>query len=170
MGSDMRKVFAAFNMMAEKGIIENYAIGGAMAISLHEQPAMTEDIDIFIAYKKGTLISMSPLFDFMRSLGATEENGDHLRFAGWLIHILSPKSPSLVEEALDNAESYDAGQGVTTRVFKLEYLAAIALETGREKDKLRVRMLADRKALDTREFAAIIKHYRLEKRYAEWTR
>ncbi|MGA2478321.1 MAG: hypothetical protein ABSG63_06170 [Spirochaetia bacterium] len=68
------------------------------------------------------------------------------------------------------SESYDAGQGVTTRVFKLEYLAAIALETGREKDKLRVRMLAERKALDTREFAAIIKRYGLEKRYAEWTK
>jgi hypothetical protein len=170
MGSDMRRVFSAFNTMTEKRIIESYDIGGAMAISLHEQTAMTEDIDIFIAYERGTFISMTPLFDFMKSLGATEEEGDHLRYAGWLIHILSPKSPSLVEEALDNSESYDAGQGVTTKVFKLEYLAAIALETGREKDRLRVRMLADRKALDTREFAAIIKRYRLEKRYAEWTK
>ena len=123
----MRQVFAAFNAMAEKGIIESYAIGGAMAISLHEQPAMTEDIDIFIAHKRGKLISMSPLFEFMKSLGAKEEDGDHLRYAGWLIHILSPKSPSLVEEALDDSESYDAGQGVTTRVC----LTAIALKAGR---------------------------------------
>jgi hypothetical protein len=111
---------------------------------------------------------MTPVFDFMKSMGAKEE-GEHLRYAGWLIHVLSPKSPSLVEEALENAESYDAGHGITTRVFGIGYLAAIALETGRDQDRLRVRMLSKGKALDMRVFTAIARRYGLENKYLEWT-
>ena len=55
--------------------------------------------------------------------------------AGWSNFFLPPTD--LVAEALDQARPMEV-EGVTVPVFKQEHLAAIALETNRPKDKLRL--------------------------------
>ena len=66
--------------------------------------------------------------------GATME-GEYVMISGWPVQFL-PSTGLLVDEALEHAVSAQV-EGVATRVFTAEHLAAIALQTGRAKDKAR---------------------------------
>jgi hypothetical protein len=61
----------------------------------------------------------------------------------------------LVEEALREAVSSDV-QGTPTRIFTAEHLAAIALQTGRAKDKARLLQFIEAGALDAARLQAIL--------------
>jgi hypothetical protein len=52
---------------------------------------------------------------------------------GWDIEFLAPGTP-LVKEALEQAIGRDVN-GVSTRVFTAEHLAAICLQVGRPRDE-----------------------------------
>ena len=62
--------------------------------------------------------------------------GEYIVIGGWPVQFLPPTGP-LVDEALGQAVETDV-EGVRARVFSAEHLAAIALETGRAKDKARL--------------------------------
>ncbi|RPJ17161.1 MAG: hypothetical protein EHM30_04395 [Desulfobacteraceae bacterium] len=66
-----------------------------------------------------------------------------------------PDSP-LVEEALTEAVQSDV-DGEPAWVFRPEYLATIALQTGRAKDKNRLLEFIEQKALDLERFLNIVK-------------
>jgi hypothetical protein len=55
------------------------------------------------------------------------------------------------------------------RILRREYLVAIALQTGRSKDRERVRILREQAKLDIRLLADILKRHQLEKRWQQWT-
>ena len=61
--------------------------------------------------------------------------------SGWPVQFLPPTGP-LIEEALAKAVEVDIA-GIPARVFTAEYLAAIALHTGRAKDKARLLQFID---------------------------
>ena len=65
-----------------------------------------------------------------------------------------PTSP-LVEEALDKAVSGEVG-GSPVRVFSAEHLAAIALQTGRAKDKARLLQFVESGVLDASKFEQLV--------------
>ena len=65
-----------------------------------------------------------------------------------------PVYNSLLEEALTQAISFDY-DGVAARVLPAEYLAAISVQTGRTKDKLRVQSFLDSERFDRKRFAEI---------------
>ena len=79
--------------------------------------------------------------------------------AGWPVQFLPAASP-LVEEALAQAVELDVA-GVSARVFTAEHLAAIALQTGRAKDKARLLQFIETRALDATRFQAIISRHGL---------
>ena len=62
--------------------------------------------------------------------------GEYIVMGGWPVQFLPPTGP-LVEEALAQAVERDV-EGTVARVFTPDYLAAIALQTGRAKDKARL--------------------------------
>lgn len=72
----------------------------------------------------------------------------------------------LVEEALAEATTVDI-EGTPARVFTAEHLAAIALQTGRAKDKARLLQFIDAGALDAPRFQAILARHGLT---AAWQR
>jgi len=79
--------------------------------------------------------------------------------ADWPVQFLPPTGP-LVEEAL--AEAFEADvEGVAARVFSAEHLAAIALQTGRAKDKARLLQFIEEGALDTAHFQEIVRRHDL---------
>jgi hypothetical protein len=91
--------------------------------------------------------------------------------------------PSLgrnVRGSLDSAknppteyEMRDAGDimidGVATRVFSAEHLAAIALQTGRSKDKLRVLQFVESGVLNSDRLTSIISRNGLTEQWALFT-
>jgi hypothetical protein len=58
---------------------------------------------------------------------------------------------------------------VPARVVRSEYLIAIALQTGRNKDRERVRILREQANIDMDVLADIIKRHQLTERWEQWT-
>jgi len=66
----------------------------------------------------------------------------------------------MTTEALEQAVERDVG-GVIARVFTVEHLAAIALQTGRAKDKARLLQFVEAGVLDAVRFQAILVRHSL---------
>jgi hypothetical protein len=66
------EVIATLNRMTDAGVIERYAIGGAVGATFYLEPVATLDVDIFVAFRPepGRLIvSPQPIFDYLKSNG-----------------------------------------------------------------------------------------------------
>ncbi|MCS7338563.1 MAG: hypothetical protein NZ739_10065 [Verrucomicrobiae bacterium] len=94
---------------------------------------------------------------FLR-VGAKIE-GEYIVIAGWPVQFLPAAGP-LLEEVLAQAVEKDI-EGTPARVFTAEHLAAIALQTGRAKDKARLLQFVEAGVLDTARFPDILSRHRL---------
>lgn len=142
--------------MQADGVIERYAVGGAVGATFYLEPVATLDVDVFVSFQHepgSQLLSLKPIFDYLKARGGTLE-GEYIVVAGWPVQFLPPGTP-LVEEALTEAVTRDA-DGTPARVFTAEHLAAIALQTGRAKDKARLLQFIEGAALDAVRFQSIL--------------
>lgn len=166
----IREVIEMVNHMEADGVIERYAIGGAVGATFYLEPVATLDIDIFVAFRvePGTLIvTPKPIVDYLTSRGCSMK-GEYVMIAGWPVQFLPPTS-ALVEEALEKASEIDV-DGVRARVFTAEHLAAIALQTGRAKDKARLLQFVEEGALDSARFQEIVRRHKLVDAWAKFER
>ncbi len=158
---NIQSVIEMINQMQKDGVIDNYAIGGAVGATFYLEPVSTLDVDIFIGVKASpdhALISLSPIYDYLKARNGVIE-GEYIILAGWPVQFLPPTSP-LVEQALKDAVTIDVG-GTPARVFSAEYLAAIALQTGRAKDKARLLQFVEADAIDMNRFETILARHDL---------
>ena len=158
---DIVEVIATINRMQDDGVIESYAIGGAVGATFHLEPVSTLDVDIFVNFKgsgDSLIISPQPIFDYLISCGCTVE-GEYVIIGGWPVQFLPPTGP-LVEEALAEAVRVMVGE-TSAWVFTAEHLAAIALEVGRAKDKARLLQFVEAGGLDTARFQSILERHDL---------
>ncbi|MBU6326876.1 MAG: hypothetical protein KGQ89_04535, partial [Verrucomicrobia bacterium] len=93
-------------------------------------------------------------------------DGEYILVAGWPVQFLPPTGP-LAEEALKSAVVHDVA-GVPARVFTAEHLAAIALQTGRAKDKARLLQFIESGILDATMFQDILTRHSLTERWAKF--
>ena len=157
----IQEVIVAVNQMEKDGVIDRYAIGGAVGATFYLEPVSTLDVDIFVAFHSepgSLLVSPQPILDYLKARGSTTE-GEYIVIGGWPVQFLPPTG-SLVEEALKEAAETDV-EGIMVRVFTAEHLAAIALQTGRAKDKARLLQFIETGALDSKQFQAIIARHEL---------
>jgi hypothetical protein len=167
---NIQEVIETINQMQADGIIETYAIGGAVGATFHLEPVSTLDVDIFVSFHTepgSLLISPRPIYDYLAARGCAAE-GEYLIIAGWPVQFLPPTGP-LAEEALGKAVVHDVA-GVPARVFSAEYLAAIALQTGRAKDKARLLQFIESGTLDAAIFGDILTRHALAERWAQFQR
>ena len=158
-------VLRTVNQMKADGVIERYAVGGAVGATFYLEPISTLDVDIFVelhAAAGSLILSLEPILQYLRDRGCTME-GEHIVISGWPVQFLPSTSP-LTEEALTSAIEMDV-QGIPTPIFTAEYLAAIALQTGRAKDKARLLQFIEASALDLEQFERIIKRHRLVEKW-----
>ena len=163
----LKEVFAAINAMQRDGIIERYAIGGAVGATFYLEPIATVDVDVFVSFKPipGQMtISPQPIFDYLKARG-TQVEGEYLVIAGWPVQFLPPTSP-LVEEALGETQEVDV-EGEPAFVFSAEHLAAIALQTGRAKDKARLAQFVEAGVLDADRLADILSRHGLIEKWRQ---
>jgi hypothetical protein len=168
----IRDVLAMLNRMQADGVITDYAIGGAVGATFYLEPVSTVDVDVFVGLRPPpgrVLLDPSPIFEYLRSRGCACE-GEYVIIAEWPVQFLVPRGP-LVEEALEQAVVRDV-EGVSARVFTAEHLAAIALETGRGKDRSRLLQFLESGVLDMPRFQAMVARFgladawgRFEQRY-----
>ena len=163
----MKRTIEVLNELERDRVFSRYAIGGAMGAIFYTEPFLTFDLDVFVVlpHTVGGLLSLAPIYEALRARGCVEEK-DCVLIEGVPVQFL-PAYNSLVQEALEDAveTTYD---GVLARVLRGEYLVAIALQTGREKDRERVRILRQQGQLDMRLLAEILKRHQLEERWQRW--
>lgn len=154
-------VIVTINRMEADGIVDRYAIGGAVGATFYIEPAATEDVDVFVAFSGQPthgLIDPRPVFDYLTARGGRVQ-GEHIVISGWPVQLL-PSTGPLVDEALVEATTVDVA-GTPARVFTAEHLAAIALDTGRVKDHLRLLQFIETKTIDMERFEQIRQRHRL---------
>lgn len=164
----MEKALQVLNALERDGIISRYAIGGAMAATFYAEPVLTFDLDIFVLLPQAAsgLLTLAPLYADLRRRSYAEE-GECVLIEGVPVQFL-PAYNTLLEEAL--AESREILYEQTpTRVLRAEHLAAIAVQTGREKDRQRVRLLMEQAPIDPEYLTGVLARHGLEAKWKHWT-
>jgi hypothetical protein len=143
-GIPLAEVLRAANELIGAGLIEDYALGGALAAIYYVGPFTTHDADIlFVAAEKG-LTAGIPAIDA------------HLQERGWRVAraSASPWIPGsilaaagLTEEAVREARTIEY-EGVPAKVFRPEHIIAIAASVGRHKDLARIEQLLEQAEID----------------------
>jgi len=167
---NIKETIAAINRMQSDGIIDRYAIGGAVGATFYLEPVSTLDVDVFIAFEQeaGKLIlSPEPIFEYLKARGGVAQ-GEYIVLSGWPVQFLPAGTPML-EEALQQSVERDV-EGTAARVFTAEHLAAVALQTGRAKDKARLLQFIEAGALDAARFQAIVARHGLLDRWRRFER
>lgn len=157
----MEKTLQVLNNLVRDGILSRYAIGGAMGATFYAEPVLTFDLGIFVILPQtgSGLLTLEPLYDALRARGYTGE-GECVNIEGIPVQFL-PAHNDLLVEALTEAREVFYEQ-TPARVMRAEHLVAIALQTGRDKDRERVRLLREQAGLDREYLAKILMRHRLE--------
>jgi hypothetical protein len=164
----MKRTLEVLNELEKEGVFARYAIGGAMGATFYTEPFLTFDLDVFVVLPPtpGGLLTLGPLYAALRTRGYREEN-ECVLIEGVPVQLL-PAYNSLVEEALKEAQEI-MYEDVPARVVRSEHLVAISLQTGRNKDRDRVRILREQAKLDMNFLASILRRHQLEEKWKLWT-
>ncbi len=159
----MREALQALNYLVTRGEIGAYAIGGAVGASFYIEAVQTEDLDAFVFLPHPTfgLVTLTPIYEALSRLGGVIDR-EYVRFGSWPLQILTDATP-LLKEAIETAMEVEFA-GVPTRVFRPEHLCAVALQTGRTKDFLRVSMFLEQDAVDRGALQVVVRRYGLSDR------
>jgi len=155
--------------LRSEGLLERFAIGGAIAASYYIEAVATEDLDVFALLRPSPsgLLVLTPLYDRLKQLGASLQN-EHVVIHGWPVQILPAYTP-LVEEAVTGAIERPF-HDLAVPVVGAEHLCAIALQTGRPKDFLRVHSLIEAGCVDAALLARLVEKHGLAARWSTYAR
>ena len=155
----LAEIFRAANGLVEAGLIEDWALGGALAAIYYTEPFTTYDADIFfIPEEKGLTAGIPAIYAHLQSQGWHFEH-EHLVFRGFPVQFLS--AGGLTEEAICTAERIEY-EGVPARVFRPEHIIAIAASVGCAKDKARIAQLLEQADLDKEYLADLLRRHKLK--------
>lgn len=156
----IEKALQTLNKMQKQGIIGRYAIGGAIASHFYVQPFLTLDMDVFISLLEtpGGPTPLSMIHEYLRAQEYRRQ-GKYILIGRVPIEFIHTDSP-LLREALDTA-AIKKFRGIPTRVFRPEYMVAIALQTGRLKDLARIEKFLDEAELNMTSLRAILHRHGL---------
>ncbi len=161
----MKRTLQAINNLKKKGIIGDYAIGGAVASFFYLEAALTEDLDVFIHTDSGKhdIITLSPLFESLAEEGYREFRREGIIIGKWPVQFL-PATTELEKEALEKAnEEMIEDEGL--KVFSAEHLMAICVQVGRAKDKIRLDQFLREKCFDEKKLDDILSRHNLTEKY-----
>lgn len=151
------------NDMKGSGVVEDYAVAGAMALVFWTEPIPTFDLDVlvFLPGDEPTIVSLAPLYNWAAERGYTAQ-AEHVMIEGVPVQFL-PAHNSLADEAIERAVTLEY-EGVPVRVVRPEYLVALYLEPGARTLKRRERAAAlmESSALDRGALDDLLKRFSLE--------
>ena len=155
----LAEVLRAANSLVSAGLIEDYALGGALAAIYYVEPFTTYDADIFFIPKDRGLTSGIPaIYSHLEAQG-WEVEGEHLLVRGFPVQFLA--ASGLTEEAVREAERIDY-EGVPAKVFRAEHIVAIAASVGRAKDKARIEQLLQQADLEQSRLDSLLQRHKLK--------
>jgi len=167
--SSLRKTIEVVTKLAEQGVIEAYAIAGAVAALNYIQPTLTAYLDILISFdhfdkRASGLILLGPIEAALAKMGYSERSDVGILIEGWPVQFLPVASP-LDEEALEQAVEIEIDSTGTpplrARSIRAEHLVATALKVGRLKDLARIQAFLEQRAVDLAALKDILKRHDL---------
>jgi hypothetical protein len=164
----IKATLETINRMQSDGVIGEYAIGGAVGATFYLEPSATLDVDIFVTLpvpSGSSLLSLSPIYDYLTSRGCLVKS-EYIVIGDWPVQFLPP-SDDLEREAIAEAIETDV-EGAPTRVMTAEHLVAIALRTGRPKDRARIVQFIEQEAVNKTTLDAILIRHGLSVKWAEF--
>lgn len=163
----MEKIFKVINRMVKKGVIQNYALGGAIGAMFYVEPFSTFDIDVFFSVQgaESDLMILAPIYEFLSGLGYQAER-ENVNIEGWPVQFL-PVFNALTEEAVERAVEFDYKKR-PVRVMRPEHLVAIMLDTGRAKDYARIDLFLKGQVLNLEALAAVLSRHRLKSKWRKF--
>ena len=162
----MKKTLEILNLLVEQNIVKDYAIGGAM---WYMEAVTTMDLDIFVLFvNNDSLVPLAPIYSKLKSLGyeTDKQQQECINVEGVPVQFL-PVYNDLLNSAMKDAVGFDY-EGVPTKVLSAEHLAAICVQTGRIKDKLRVAMFLTSAKFDKQKFLSLLSKFGLMERFSQW--
>jgi hypothetical protein len=165
----LRKTIEVVAKLADQGVIEKYAIAGAVAALNYIEPMLTEDLDILVSVgtfqtSRSGLILLGPVEAALADLGYTERKDFGINVEGWPVQFL-PVSSALDEEALEHAAEVEFQSGEQTpikaRILTAEHVVANAIKLGRLKDLALVEAFLDQEAVDLEKLKPVLERHGL---------
>src|SRR5213596_3564855 len=149
-------VLRAANELISAGLINDYALGGALAAIYYVEPFTTYDADIiFIASDKTLSAGIPAIYSHLQSKGWRVER-EHLLVKDFPVQFLA--ASGLIEEAVREAKRIEY-EGVPAKVFRPEYIIAVAASVGRNKDLARIEQLLEQAKMDKASLDDILHRY-----------
>ena len=156
-GIPLADVLRAANELVSAGLIKDYALGGALAAIYYTEPFTTYDADIiFVA--TDTTAGMPAIYSHLQSKGWRVER-EHLLIKDFPVQFLA--ASGLTEEAVREAKAIQF-EGVPAKVFRPEYIIAIAANVGLHKDFARIEQLMSQTKIDNAWLDDILRRYNLK--------
>lgn len=161
--SSFADALRVLNEMKTAGVVEDYAVAGAMALVFWTEPVPTFDLDVlvFLPGEEATIVSLAPIYEWAAARGYPTQ-AEHVMIAGVPVQFL-PAHGILADEAIEQAATLDY-EGVPVRVVRPEYLAALYLEPGARSRKRRERAAALRESssIDSAALDRLLERFKLE--------
>jgi hypothetical protein len=152
-------VLRAANDLVAVGLIEDWALGGALAAIYYVEPFTTYDADIFFIPKdKGLTAGIPEIYAHLQSQGWKVER-EHLMVRGFPVQFLAANG--LTDEAVRESERIEF-EGVPAKVFRAEHIVAIGASVGRQKDKARIEQMLQQSDLDKTLLENILQRHNLK--------
>lgn len=157
--ASLADVFRVLNELEATGVLDRYAVGGAVAMVFWAEPVATFDLDVFVLLppdSSSTIVSLEPLYAVLRSRGF-EPAAEHVMIHGTPVQFLVSPNP-LADEAIEMAAPQDL-DGVPFRVIRPEHLCALWLQAGGAKRRERVEILRQAGAVDERALLELLRKH-----------
>ena len=154
--------------MQTAGVIQNYALFGAVAEMRYTEPVVTLDVDVLVALPATEGIdALAGIYQFCTKKGYSPA-GEAVLVGAWPVQFL-PAFNTLTREAMENADTADF-DGVALRVVRPDYLAVIALSVGRVKDHERVLNLLESKCTNREEVGSLAARYGMSEAWSRFAK
>jgi hypothetical protein len=160
------EVLIALEEMRSSGIIDKYAIGGAFAAVIHNEPLSTIDVDIFFFLSEtddSPILNLKTIYDFAGKKGFSFDH-EFINIHGWLVQFVEASHSPMWTEAVEAAEMKKIG-GIETPVVDKEHLVAMWLDAGRIKDHQKITIFWDADILDKQKLFDILERFGLQDKW-----
>lgn len=165
----MKKTLEVINELKWQGLIKDYAIGGAIAVLRWTEPFFTRDLDIFfiplLEPKNKELILLSSIHNYLNTKGYNKWIGQWIIIEGVPVEFLPAEG--LAKEAVENAMETEF-ESVNIKVMISEYLIALLLKAGRDKDKMKIEMLLNQTKINMDKLENILSKYNLTEKLKDF--
>jgi hypothetical protein len=161
-----KQTFAVLNEMVADGVIENYAVAGAIGAMFYIEAFATADLDVFVLTPEDRIIIELPGWEYLKARGYTKVEKEGIVVEGWPVQFL-PATTSLEREAYTRAQMLSVEE-VPVRVTRPEHLVAIMLKVGRPKDIARITMFLSQEAVEISVLEDVLKRHGLSEKWLQY--